>query len=109
MPIADRQSSMTFRAQYSSAALAPVKLRTLLSAGTALCAVAALTVAGGAAWASILPTQLSTNLAVAGAGSVNTKVLTNGAVVPATANYVSTGAAATLTLVAPRTLIDWTT
>jgi hypothetical protein len=100
---------MPSRAQDSNATRFPAKMRTLLMAGTTLCGVAALALAGGAARASILPTQLSTNLATVGAGAVNTKVLTTGVVTPSTANYVSTGATATLTLVAPRTLIDWTT
>src|SRR5579859_7000812 len=100
---------MPFRAHHAKTARAPVKLRARLQVGTAMCGVAALALAWGAARAAILPTQLSTNLATPGSGSVNTKVPFNGVVVPGTANYVSTGASATLTLVRPRTLIDWTT
>ncbi len=109
MPTAREHTSMLPQAQNSDAEHVPGKVRTLLLGGTALYACAALALAGGSARASVLPTQLSTNLAVAGAGSVNTKVLVSGAVTPASVNYVSTGVAATVTVVAPRTLIDWTT
>ena len=100
---------MTSRARHPDTPLSSSTRRALLRAGTALCGVAALALTAGAAGAVSLPTQLSVNLATAGAGSVNTKVLSGGAVTPATANYVSTGATATVTLAAPRTLIDWTT
>src|SRR5579859_3488214 len=108
-PTPKGQSSMSSRAQPAKAVLAAMKRRTRLRTGTAICGVAAVALAGGVARAAILPTQLSTNLATAGAGAVNTKVAVNGTVVPSSANYVSTGAAATVTLVRPRTLIDWTT
>jgi filamentous hemagglutinin family protein len=60
--------------------------------------------------ANILPTQGATNLAApTGAGSLTAKTLVGGVVTTGTIGYTSTGAAATVALSAPRTLIDWTT
>jgi filamentous hemagglutinin family protein len=86
-------------------------LRPLLLGGSALCGVAAVLVGVATRAANILPTQGATNLAVPirTPGSLAAKTLVGGVVTPGTINYTSSGVAATVTLAAPRTLIDWTT
>ncbi len=58
----------------------------------------------------VLPNQGSTNLATpTTAGMLTGATLAGGVVTPGPVGYVSTGSVATLTLIASRTLIDWTT
>ena len=64
----------------------------------------------GPAPGSVLPTQGAVNLATpTDDGSLATNILVGGVETPGIAGYVSTGPTATVTLTAPRTLIDWTT
>jgi hypothetical protein len=58
----------------------------------------------------ILPTQGSANLATpTSLGSLTDAILSGGIVAQGTVGYISIGSVATVTLTAPRTLIDWTT
>lgn len=84
------------------------RLRAVLLGGSAICGVA-LAGWGGEAGASNLPTQGAVDLAVAASGSLNVKTLVGGAATPGAVGFVSTGVTATVSLTAPRTLIDWTT
>ncbi len=64
----------------------------------------------GPAPGAVLPTQGAVNLASpTPSGSLASNTLVGGVETPGTTQYVSTGAAATVTLTASRTLIDWTT
>src|SRR5277367_3685483 len=85
--------------------------RALLLGGSALCGAAAVFVGVATRAANILPTQGTTNLAVPTRtpGSLTAKTLVGGVVTPGPISYTSTGVAATVSLSAPRTLIDWTT
>ena len=80
--------------------------RVLLLGGSALAMLTS-----GAVSAAGLPTQLTTDLSKVGAGSINTQVLTAGAVAAGTVAYTTKSAAgltADVALTAPRTLVDWT-
>jgi predicted aspartyl protease len=75
-----------------------------------LCGLALVVSSAPALAANILPIQGATNLATpTGAGSLAVSTLVGSVVTPGTTGYTSTGATATVTLTAPRTLIDWTT
>ena len=82
--------------------------RALMLGGSAICCVMIADLAHARTF-NVLPTQGAVDLAVAAAGQLNVKTLQAGAVTPGVVTYSSTGAAATVSLSAPRTLIDWTT
>ena len=96
----------------SSAAGVPARSgtrpRALLLGGSAICCVMIADLAHAQTF-NVLPTQGAVDLAVAAAGQLNVKTLQAGAVTPGMVTYSSTGAAATVSLSAPRTLIEWTT
>ena len=75
-----------------------------------LCGAAAWAITGSA-WAltPTMPVQGSADLSISGAGNLNAKILSGGAVTGSTIAYTSTGSTANVTLAAPRTLVDWTT
>ena len=97
----------------SSATAAPTRsgslARALLLGGSAICGAVVAVDPVSARSFNVLPTQGTVDLAVAATGQLNAKTLQAGAVTPGTVAYASTGASATVSLSAPRTLIDWTT
>src|SRR5579859_3638323 len=113
LPTERRMFAPKERAMPSASAAGPARsrtaLRALLLGGSAFCGLALLSAADVARATNILPTQAAVNLTTAGAGKIAAKVLSGVAVAPGTVNYTSTGTAATLTLPAQRTLIDWKT